>query len=226
MEVGVLFTGGKDSTYSLYLASKENPVRCLINITSNSLDSYMFHTVASNLVKLQSEALDLPLVTASTEAVKEKELDDLESVIKVAKDRYNIQGIVTGAIESRYQSDRVSAIAERLGLRVINPLWHTDVRRYMHNLVDEGFKVMIVSVSADGLTKDLLGKVIDKDLLNKLERLSEKYNFHLAFEGGEAETAVIDAPVFKKKIIIDDYSVESDGMKSFLIVDKAHLVNK
>ena len=226
MEVGVLFTGGKDSTYSLYLASKENTVRCLINITSNSLDSYMFHTVASNLVKLQSEALGLPLVTASTEAVKEKELNDLESVIKVAKDRYNIQGIVTGAIESRYQSDRVSAIAERLGLNVINPLWHTGVRKYMHNLVDEGFKVIIVSVSADGLTKDLLGKVIDYDLLNKLERLSEKYNFHLAFEGGEAETAVIDAPVFKKKIIIDDYSVESDGMKSFIIIDKAHLVNK
>ncbi|MGC8516397.1 MAG: diphthine--ammonia ligase [Candidatus Acidifodinimicrobium sp.] len=226
MELGVLFTGGKDSTYSLYLASKENTVRCLINITSSNPDSYMFHTVASSLVELQSEALGLPLIRASTEAIKEKELDDLESAIKSAKDEYGIGGIVTGAIESRYQSDRVSAIAGRLGLKVINPLWHTDVRQYMHKLIDDGFKVVIVSVSADGLTEDMLGKEIDSEVLGKLEKLSEEYHFHLAFEGGEAETAVLDAPIFKRGIVLDSYSIKSEGTKSFLVIDRAHLVNK
>ncbi|MDP8012586.1 MAG: TIGR00289 family protein, partial [Nanoarchaeota archaeon] len=34
MDVGVMYTGGKDSTYALYLASKTNRIKCLINAIS------------------------------------------------------------------------------------------------------------------------------------------------------------------------------------------------
>lgn len=224
MNLAALFTGGKDSTYSLFLASKENSIKCLLNVTSESADSYMFHTVGSGLVGLQSKALGIPLMRASTEAVKEEELEDLRSLMAEAKRRYGIDGIVTGAIESRYQHDRIGGIAGQLDLKVVNPLWHTDVSKYMHDLVRGGFKAVIISVSADGLSKDLLGRIIDSALLDELGQLSRKYGFNLAFEGGEAETAVVDAPIFNSRISIDAYDVKSDGMKSFMLIKEAHLV--
>ncbi|MCW1301971.1 MAG: diphthine--ammonia ligase [Candidatus Parvarchaeota archaeon] len=226
MDLAVLFTGGKDSTYSMFLASKENSIKCLLNVVSDSVDSYMFHTVGSNLVELQAKALEIPLIRTYTKAVKEEELEDLKFLMMKAKQDYGVDGVCTGAIESRYQSDRVRRIAEQLDLKVINPLWHIDVAKYMRDLVHDGFKAMIISVSADGLSKELLGRIIDGPLLEELDRLSRKYRFNLAFEGGEAETAVVDAPIFKSRISVDEYTVKSDGSKSFMLIKEAHLVAK
>ncbi len=38
-----------------------------------------------------------------------------------------------------------------------------------------------------------------------MEKLSEKYKFNLSFEGGEAETLVLDSKIHKKEIIIKDF---------------------
>ncbi|MDG7027145.1 MAG: TIGR00289 family protein, partial [Nitrososphaerota archaeon] len=43
MRVGVLWSGGKDSTYSAWLASKKEELACLVTITPKSDESYMFH---------------------------------------------------------------------------------------------------------------------------------------------------------------------------------------
>ncbi|MDP8012974.1 MAG: diphthine--ammonia ligase, partial [Nanoarchaeota archaeon] len=210
----------------LYLASKTNRIKCLINAISENQDSYMFHTVASNIVVLQSFALDLPLERFKTKGRKEEELEDLKAALENVKERYHLNGIVTGAIASEYQSSRIQKVARELNLEVINPLWHLDPYTYLKSLVSSGFKPMIVSVSADGLTQDLLGKIIDQELLEKLKNLSEKYRFNLAFEGGEAETCVVDGPIFRRKIVIDSSEVVKDGRKFFLNIKDAHLEEK
>lgn len=226
MNLGVLFTGGKDSTYAMYLASKEHQISCLINAVSKNPDSYMFHTVASNMVVLQSFAIGIPLERFNTAGNKEEELADLKNAVNAVKQRYGLDGIVTGAIASEYQANRIKKIADELDLKVVNPLWHIDIEKYLNNFIDDGFKAMIVSVSADGLEKDLLGKVIDKELLSTLKALSEKYRFNLAFEGGEGETCVIDGPIFKRRIVIDESEIMGSQNKFFLNIKNAHLAQK
>ncbi|MCK5594341.1 MAG: TIGR00289 family protein, partial [Candidatus Aenigmarchaeota archaeon] len=44
MKLGVLFSGGKDSTYALDIAMQKEEVVCLIAIVSKNKESYMFHT--------------------------------------------------------------------------------------------------------------------------------------------------------------------------------------
>ena len=84
------------------------------------------------------------------------------------------------------------------------------------------FKVVIVKVACDGLRKKLLGKEID---LEEIKKLSKKYRFNLAFEGGEAETLVLDAPNFKKKIEILDSKIEWNEKDNVgeLIIKQAEL---
>ena len=85
MRLGVLFSGGKDSTLALHLAAEKEEVACLITVVSKNKESYMFHTPNIDVTALQAEALGLPLVSVVTEGKKEEELADLEKAIAEAQ---------------------------------------------------------------------------------------------------------------------------------------------
>jgi len=202
MKLGVLFSGGKDSTYALYKAKEKDEIVCLITIISKNQESYMFHTPNIELVDLQAKALGLPIIKRITKGEKEKELKDLKAAIEEAKKKYSAQGIVTGAFSSAYQKDRIQKICDELKLECINPLWGKEPEKLLREMISQGFKFMLSSIAAMGLDESWLGRVlIDKDI-DKLVELNKKYSVHIAFEGGEAESLVIDGPIFKQKINI------------------------
>ena len=71
-------------------------------------------------------------------------------------------------------------------------------------------KVILTKISSEGLGKEWLGKVIGGKEVEQLMLLAKKYKFRLDFEGGEAETAVLFMPGFKKHIKIKG-TIESEG---------------
>jgi len=203
MKLGVLFSGGKDSCYASYLAKKNGyEIGCLISIISENKESYMFHTPFIEKVSLPAKEMGIPLIIVKTKGEKEHELVDLEDAIKLAIKDYKIEGVVTGAIESVYQATRVQNICNKLKIECFNPLWQKNSEEHWKDLLKNNFKVILVSAAADGLGEEWTRKVIDEKKLDELIRLSEKYKFHLAFEGGEAETFVINCPLFKHEVKI------------------------
>ena len=62
MKIAALISGGKDSWFAAYKASKEHEIACLIAIKSKNPESYMFHIPNVELVKLQAKAAEIPLV--------------------------------------------------------------------------------------------------------------------------------------------------------------------
>ena len=114
MKVAVLFSGGKDSTYSLFLASKYHEITCLINVKSLNPESYMFQTKGQEIVTDQALCLNIPLEVCNTTGIKEEELIDLENKISSLKQKYGFEGIVTGAIKSSYQALRIEKICFNL----------------------------------------------------------------------------------------------------------------
>ena len=202
MDIGILTSGGKDSLYSAYLASKKNKIKCLISFDSENKDSYMFHSANINLVKVQAELMNLPLIFLKTRGEKEIELEDLKNGILIAKDKYHIKGIVTGAVASSYQSERIGKICDELKLKCLNPLWHIDTEQYLKDLVKNKFGVIITKVAADGFDEKWLGREINNNFIEDLKKLNKRFKIHLAFEGGEAESLVLNCPLFKKKIVI------------------------
>ena len=63
MRLGVLFSGGKDSTLALQYAAEKEEVACLITLVSENKESYMFHTPNIDISALQAQALGLPQIT-------------------------------------------------------------------------------------------------------------------------------------------------------------------
>jgi len=224
MKAGVLFSGGKDSCYAAYLAKKQGyELDCLIAIFSENKESYMFHTPSIEKTKQQAQVMDIPLLIQKTKGEKEKELEDLETAIKLAKEKYNIGAVVSGAIASDYQKSRIENICKKLNLKSITPLWHKDEVEYWNELFENCFEVMVVGIASDGLYKEWLGKIIDEKALNKLKQLKEKFKFHLAFEGGEAETFVTNCPLFHKKINVIKGKKIWEGNSGRYIIEKIRL---
>lgn len=201
MRLGILFSGGKDSTCALHKAAENHELACLISVFSENTESYMFHTANIGLVEFQAQALGLPLIKKPTLGRKEAELGDLEAALEAAKKTYGIEGIVSGALHSNYQKQRVGKICRNLSLKSLTPLWHCDINNYMREISSD-YNVIITSVSAEGLTQEWLGRRIDDSCVKDLESLSKKLGLHIAGEGGEYETLVLDAPLFKKQLEI------------------------
>jgi diphthine-ammonia ligase len=238
MKLAALFSGGKDSAYAIYKVMQMNKERskpakpasfqvaCLISMISENPESYMFHTPNISLVRMQAEAMGLPLIKASTKGEKEKELRDLETAILQAKKQYGIGGVVTGAVASKYQADRIQKICGKLGLECINPLWERDQLSLLRELLAAGFHVIISGVFAYPLDKSWLGKEITKDTIKDLAKLQDKYGISPMGEGGEIETTVLDCPLFKKRIRILDSEKAWQGDSGIFRIKRAELEGK
>lgn len=226
MKAAVLFSGGKDSCLALQKSMCSHKIACLVTVFSENKESYMFHVPNIELTSLQAEALNLPQIKCYTTGVKEREVEDLKEALKTCKIEYGIEGVVSGAIRSNYQAQRIKKICDELGLFPINPLWLKDEVEILREVLSNKYTVIISGVFAYPLGKNLLGKVIDEELVNLLADYGKRYGLNPAGEGGEIETTVLDAPFFSKKIEILDYEIEYSQYSGVFRVKGARLVEK
>ncbi len=222
MKLACLFSGGKDSTFAIHLAQKQgHEVVCLLSIFTKSDESHLLHHPNLQWTKLQSESMNIPQLTARSDSEKtEDELSALSTLLQKAKEKFNIEGLVHGGIKSQFQKEKFELLCVELDLMSLAPLWGTDPLQYMNELIDNNFNFIMTTVTSDGLDDMWLGKSISKSEIKILKKLSEKFKFNLNFEGGEAETFVLDCPLFSNPITINQSKKIWDGYRGrFEIVD-------
>ena len=222
MKLVSFFSGGKDSCYAIYKAKKlGHTIEALITIIPHSDESHLLHYDNITKTELQSKSMNIPQIIAKSSSTKTSdEILLLHKLIKKAKNDFQIEGIVHGGILSEFQKSKFESICKELNLQLISPLWHENASGYMKNLLDEKFEFIISSTTTNGLDDKWLGKTITYDNLEVLESLSKKFNFNLNFEGGEAETFVLNCPIFKKPLKIIEFKKKWDGYRGrFEIVD-------
>jgi diphthamide synthase (EF-2-diphthine--ammonia ligase) len=56
--------------------------------------------------------------------------------------------------------------------------------------------------------------------------LSKKYGFNISFEGGEAETLVLDCPIFRKRLEIRKSKKKWDGQRGIVEISDIVLLDK
>jgi len=129
----------------------------------------------------------------------------------LAKDKYGIEGVVTGAVESVYQSSRIQNICDKLGLECFNPLWQKNQFELLQDLIKDKFKVVITGVAAEGLDDSWLGRIIDDNFIKEMIKLSKDFKINVSGEGGEFETFVVNCPLFKEKLKIKGMNIKGSG---------------
>ncbi|HOD89573.1 MAG TPA: diphthine--ammonia ligase [archaeon] len=205
LKLGALYSSGKDSNIALWHMQKQGyDIKCLISIIPETNDSYMYQKPNLKIIIAQSKALGIPLIINRTKGEKEKELKELKQALIEAKKKYNIQGVITGALASNYQRERIQNICKELKLKLFAPLWGMTQENELFELQKNKFEYIMCKISAKGLNKEWLNKKIDYKDIEKLKLFNTKFGFNIAGEGGEYETIVLNAPNFKQKIIIEN----------------------
>ena len=207
MRLAALISGGKDSLYAAYLATKDgHEITHLITFISENPDSYMFHTPNIHLTELIAEAMEIPLLKVYTKGEKEKEIEDIRKVLANLGAR--IDGITCGAIASTYQMKRIEDVASDLGLACVAPIWKKDQEEVLKDEIGAGFEIIFSHIAAGGyLDSSWLGKKLDSSCISELleKRLSP------VGEGGEFETLVLDCPLYKKRLVVENAEKKWDS---------------
>ena len=194
MRLASLYSGGKDSTFSLYLAEQMgHDVPYLVNIVPEDEASWIFHTPNLGIVPLMAESLD-------------------------------VDGVVTGAIWSDYQWDRMNMVCGDLGLKVVTPMWRKDQDMLMDQFLASGIRAIIVGCYAEGLDESWLGRPIDEGSVRELKALRERYGISIMGEGGEYESLTLDSPMHSRPLGITGSEKEWKRGAGTLRVTSAELL--
>ncbi len=237
MRFVALVSGGKDSIYSILQAIKigHELVACIhlgapINEQEEEVEeSYMYQTAASEVVKTMVEeclGVDLLLYPRQGKSVNtglvyenttsKDEVEDLYLALQQATQMYDFEGVCSGAILSTYQRVRIEHVCSRLQLTSLSYLWRlAPQKELLQQMLDDGIEAVLVKVACPpGLVprKHLNKTLRVLSMMGLLNRLHDLYQFHVCGEGGEYESLVIDSPLHKKKLVLDEVEIlESDS---------------
>jgi len=193
------WSGGKDSCLSLYYALKQGAIpKRLITMLIENGERSRTHGLSLNLLKKQSESLNIPLSTYATS------WEDYETNFITALKEMKESGInlgVFGDIDIDDHKKWAKKVCHKTNILEYLPLWKELRRKIVQELIDDGFKAIIVAVKDKLLGKELLGRELDKNLI----RILEKKGVDLTGENGEYHTMVTGGPIFKKDV---EYKLE------------------
>jgi diphthine-ammonia ligase len=227
LKVALLFSGGKDSAFALWWALLQAwDVAALVTVFPESPDSWMFHHSGVKWTKLQAQAMSIPQTVIPTKGEKEEELADLTAGLEKLKETIWIDTVISGAVASEYQRTRIDNVCEKLGLKSIAPLWHKNQEQLVREQIESGFQIIITACNALGLDEKWLGKKLEASDLPKLVALRKKYGLNVAFEGGEAETFVLAAPMFKAPLAVVRSTPHWAGDSGHLELDEVQLSSR
>lgn len=218
--MAALFSGGKDSTYAILLMEQMgHEVTHLVTIVPQDPYAMLFHTLNLGLIPMHAESMGKVLVSVPSSGEETADLSALEGALK----GLDIDGVITGAIASDYQWDRINGVCERLGLRCFSPLWRKEQETLLRDMVDAGVVAILVGTFAEGLDQRWLGRRIDHPTIEALLGLKKKYFINVAGEGGEYESLALDSPIHRRAIVILSAEADSDHSSSRMRVLQAAL---
>lgn len=191
------WSSGKDSCLALYKARQDGyHIKYLFNFISSEYKRVSFHGAKAELVRLQAEAIGIPLIQ------KETTRDSYEQVFRktlVELKEKNINRIVRGDIHLIDLRDWVQDVCNSEDISVVSPLWNKPTENLLLEFVGCGFKAVVTSAQGNKLDQNWVGRVIDEKFITDLKKTE---HIDLCGENGEYHSFVFDGPIFKQRIEI------------------------
>lgn len=210
----VSLSGGKDSVYALYMALKEGlNVKHLMFIKTGG----KAHLENKRMIDLISQATGIPAIVAG------KTPRDVGKVLhKLGADM-----LVSGVTTTPEHLDYYREILDPIGVKQYAPLFGKDPIVGLDEMQQLGFKCLIIEVdTALGASKDWLGKIIDKAILDEIKQRVAEKKINPIGEWGEYHTLVVDCPIYKQKIVVEKAKIEWKNTKGYYLIKKADLQAK
>lgn len=226
MKVGILFSGGKDSAYALgHALEKGWQVEYLLTVVPTRKDCYLFHYATTQhaaevakMLGIKHLQIECDLADPAEEAALVKEVvAKQEKIDALILGGVGLQETQIRSLQNALHPLKIEAFAAHAGYSHEELVWE---------MLQKGYRILISQFASDGL-KEWLGKEITLENFPLLIRDSQKYGFHIGFEGGYADTFCIDAPYFPQRVVLEDVEkVFDDAYSGHLVIKKMKFAEK
>ncbi len=202
MKVFISWSGGKDCSYARYLAEQSGlEVKALLNMVSEDGKISWSHNMSAALLEAQAQAMGVPLLRHRTnQANYEAEFKNAIAILK----KQGITGGVFGDIDFEPHREWVTRVCRDAGVEPLLPLWGMSQDEIINEFVATGHQAKVVVTKAELMGEEWLGRIVDKAFIDDLHKLEKTKQITLCGEAGEYHTLVIDGPLFKKKMVIQE----------------------
>ena len=195
------WSGGKDGCFACYEAMRQGyQVTYLVNFITQGHRRVSFHGTDTKLIQLQSQAIGIPLLQKET-TWNRYEQEFKEAVRSLVPK--GIKGMVFGDIYLQEHLDWVERVCGDIGIEAVLPLWGRNTKEIVSDFIDSGFEAIIVSAKSKLIGQEWMGRYVDMDFISYL---SEK-DIDPCGETGEYHTLVVNGPIFKSRIEIEQSKV-------------------
>ncbi len=226
MKVAIMFSGGKDSTFAIdYAKQKGWEISYLLSIKPSRTDCYLYHFATVEHTAQQADAMGLKHFLLTCDVANPKQE---AQIVKNFVEKNKVDALVLGGVGLQLtQLKTLQKALMPLRIEVFASHAGYDHEEIVDKMIKKGYDIRITQVASEGLGEEWLGKQITKESFEDLKKLSQKYGFHIGFEGGYADTFVCDGPIFKKRVIIEEAErVMEDKYSGYLLVKRLRLVDK
>ncbi|MDY6863607.1 MAG: diphthine--ammonia ligase [Thermodesulfobacteriota bacterium] len=191
------FSGGKESVLSYYRALKSGiSISYLVNMVSEDGERCRSHGVSSDCLKLQSDAIGVPVIQRKTSWQNYE--NEFKKIISDLKNE-GIKIGIFGDIDLQEHRDWVERVCKDIEIKPILPLWKGKREELLKDFIQLGFRAIVIATQAFSMGKEWLGRKIDAEFIKNLKDLD---NIDLCGEKGEYHTFVFNGPIFKKPVEI------------------------
>ncbi len=199
--MGLIFcwSGGKDSALALNeLLQQGNKIDTLLTTVTKDYDRISIHGVRRSLLKMQAEAVGIPLeeVFLSKDSSDEEYESKMQDKLIELKERGSTS-IAYGDIFLEWLKKKRVSLAKNVGMECVFPLWGKDTNQLANSFVGNGFKAVFTCVDSKVLSKEWAGREFDTWALMNLPPGVDPCG-----ENGEFHTFVYEGPIFEYELKI------------------------
>lgn len=171
-------------------------VQALFTILKKDSAKIAMHEIGVDLLKKQAEAIGIPLTILQYDLTAP--IEQYRKSMKEQMTRFKNRQVNTALFGDLYLEELRNHRIEncnRQGVVAEFPLWNSDPKELLHELISLGFKSIVICVDGSVLDETFLGRVIDEDFIRDFPS-----NVDICGENGEYHSFVYDGPIFRKVV--------------------------
>jgi uncharacterized protein (TIGR00290 family) len=198
MKVLVSWSSGKDSAWMLHVLRQDAPgaPAALLTAINESADRVAMHAVRMEVLRAQSDAAGLPLVTVPLPwPCSNQVYEELMAAVVREAVADGFTHVAFGDLflddVRRYREERLAGT----GLMPLFPLWLRPTDQLAREMLDGGLDAYITCVDPKTVPASLAGRRYDEALLAELPASVDPCG-----ERGEFHTCVVAGPMFSRRI--------------------------
>ena len=192
------------------LKNEGHELVALLNMCDQDSGYSRSHGLKQHLLQRQAEAMGMLLVQQGTTR------KEYAKNFKVAVNQLKEKGVEAGVFGDIYLEEHrvwIERVCSEIDIQPIFPLWGNDTKDLALELIDVGFKPVIVSVREGFPGKELLGRIYDHSFIDEIQKIEE---IDICAENGEFHSFVVDGPLFQKPVSYETGEVYFEDKHWFL----------